>query len=169
MPSASSARPFKSLKAAMRRRPRSGSLLSVIFHGPDCISRRRHAPEAGGQTRTFLFGLAKGLGLAARPAAGEGFLAPSLQSRPDLGKGTEFCATANEYGDLALHRIGIVRGLAHIFDVFEFAFQDFPGIVKNDQTISRIAARAPQKISLMAAEGGWQSVAAAKEIDGASL
>src|SRR6266480_4187764 len=55
-----SARPFKSLKAAMRRRPRSGSLLFVIFNGHDCISRRRHAPEAGGQTRTFLFGLAEG-------------------------------------------------------------------------------------------------------------
>src|SRR5260370_19362888 len=146
MPSASSAKPFKSLKAAMRRRPRAGSLLSVIFPGPDCISRSRRAP-----------------------AGREAFLAPSLQARPYLGKGPEFCATANEDGDLALHRVGIVGGLAHVFDVLEFAFQDFPGIVKNDQTISRIAPRAPQKISLMATAGGWQSVAAAKEIDGARV
>src|SRR5712671_2664080 len=130
MPSANSAKPFKSLKAAMRRRPRLWSLLSVIFPGHDCISRSRRAPAAGSQTRTFLFGLAEGSGLAARLVAKD-FLSPSLQSRPDLCKGSEFCATANEDADLALHRIDVVGGLAHIFDMFEFAFQDFPGIVKN--------------------------------------
>src|SRR6266853_1664782 len=166
MPRASSAKPFKSLKAAMRRKPRAGSLLSVIFPGHDCISRSRHAPAAGGRMSTFPSGGRSRLG---GTASREGFLAPFLQSRPHLGKGTELCAAANEDGDFALHRVGVVGGLAHIFDVFEFAFQDFLGIVKNDQTIPRKAARAPQKISLMAAEGWRQSVAAAKEIDGPRL
>src|SRR5260370_16418106 len=126
MPSASSAKPFKSLKAAMRRRPRAGSLLSVIFPGPDCISRSRRAP-----------------------AGREAFLAPSLQARPYLGKGPEFCATANEDGDLALHRVGIVGGLSHVFDWPEFAFQKFPGISKNVHTISSSTPRPHQKIILL--------------------
>src|SRR5437868_7270849 len=124
MPSANSAKPFKSLKAAMRRRPRSGSLLSVICHGHDCISRRRHAPKRAAKRGRFFSAWLR-IRLAG-PAGRAGFLAPSLQSRPDPGEGTEFCATANEDGDLALQRIGFVGGLAHVFDVLEFAFQDLP-------------------------------------------
>ncbi len=76
---------------------------------------------------------------------------------------------ANENGDFPLQRVRIVGGLTQVFDALEVAFQDFWGIVKHDQAISRIAPRSPQKIGLVAAERRWKSVAAAEEVNGAGL
>src|SRR5438132_9881337 len=118
------------------------------YSGNDCISESRTIFTARGRNE---------------------LLAPFLQPRPELREGSEFRATANEDGDLAFQRVGIVGRLAHVFDVLKKAFQHFSGIVQHDQTIPRIAARAPQKLSLVAAEGARQSVAAAKEIDRARL
>src|SRR6267143_6314786 len=102
----------------MMRRPRPWALCPVIFPGHDCISRSGHTLAACGERSAILFSLG-GESDFATPGR-ERFLAPSLQSRPKLGKRPEFCATANEHRDLTFHRVGIVVGLAHVFDVFEF-------------------------------------------------
>ncbi len=94
---------------------------------------------------------------------------PFLHTRPNRGKGPKFGTAANEDRDLALQRIRIVGGLAQVFDVLEEAFENFPGIIQYDHTITGIASRAPQEIGLVAAECGGKSVTAAKEIDGARL
>ena len=94
---------------------------------------------------------------------------PFLQPRPNIGQRPESCATANEDRDLALHCVGVVGRLAHVFDVFEIALQCFSGIVEHDQTIPRVSARPPQKIGLMTAEGWRQPVATSQEVDGARL
>src|SRR6266851_451467 len=125
---------------------------------------RRHT--AG--EREFVFGRCEGPNFAARPIAADS-LTPFFQSRPNLGKGSEFCASANEYGDLTLQRIGIVGGLPHVLHVFKVGLQDLAPVIQNNQAIPRIAARAPQKISLVAAERRRQSVAAPKKINGARL
>src|SRR5260370_28898859 len=142
------------------------SSLSYFFR-PRLYIKKLAAPAACIERGSIVFSPGEESGFA---SGGRGyFLAPFLQSRPELRKRSEFCATANEDGDLALQGVGIVGGFAHVFDVFEQTFQDFPGVVEHDQAISRIAAQAPQKISLGSAEGMWKSVAAAKEVDGARL
>src|SRR5260370_34883 len=96
-------------------------------------------------------------------------LTPSLQFWPERGKRPEFCATANKDGNLAFQRVGIVRGLARVFDVLEQALQDFTLIIQNDQAIPRIPSRSPQEIRLVPAERRWQTIAPPQEIDGAGL
>src|SRR5258708_21830740 len=84
MPSASSARPLKSLKAAIRRTPLPWALCSVIFPAT-IVYQEAGTPLLPAENDAQLDSVWVNIGL--RGGRGrEGFLAPSLQSRPDLGK-----------------------------------------------------------------------------------
>src|SRR5437879_5960224 len=96
-------------------------------------------------------------------------LAPSLQFLPQLGEGSEFRAFAKENVDLFFQRVGVVSRCANVLHVFPETFENLSSVVQDNHAVAGVAARAPQKISLMAAEGWRQSGAAAKEIDGAGL
>src|ERR1700728_1718372 len=89
--------------------------------------------------------------------------------RPELGEGAEFCAAADVDVDLFFQRVGIVGGLANVFDVIEEALEILPAVVENDHAVAGVAARSPEKPGLSAAEGAGQAVAAAEEVDGAGL
>src|SRR5439155_12378768 len=96
-------------------------------------------------------------------------LAPSLQFRPQLGEGSEFRALAKENVDLFFQRVGVVSRCANVLHVFPETLENLSSVVQDNHAVPGVAARAPQKISLMAAEGRRQSGAAAKEINGAGL
>src|SRR5580658_273521 len=95
--------------------------------------------------------------------------APAFYLGPELGEAAELCAAADVDVDLFLERVGIVGGLANVFDVIPELFEAFPAVVEDNHTIAGIAARSPQEPGLMAAERCRQAVAAAEEVDGAGL
>src|ERR1700679_1098388 len=95
--------------------------------------------------------------------------APALQAWPELGEGAEFCAAADVDINLFFQSVGIVGGLADVFDVSEEAFEIFPAVAENGHAVSRGPARSPENPSLMSAERAGQAVAAAEEVDGAGL
>src|SRR5260370_391005 len=96
-------------------------------------------------------------------------LSPSLQLRPELGEGSEFRALAKEDVNLFFQSVRVVSRGAHVLHVFPEAFENFSSVVEDNHAVAGVAARAPKKISLVATERGRQSLAAAKEIDGAGL
>jgi len=102
--------------------------------------------------------------LILREFVGKESSAPLLQVRPDFLQRTEFCASANVDGDFGLESVTIVGGSSYVFDMVEEFFQSFPFIAENDQTISGVAARAPEPVGLVSAQSRRQTVAAAKEI-----
>src|SRR5260370_35381299 len=93
---------------------------------------------------------------------------PFLQLRPEFGQGTEIWAFADIDGNVAFQSVRIVRS-SYVFHVFEFLLQIFFGVVHYDHAIAGVTSRAPEKISLVAAEGRGQSVTRAKEINRPSL
>ena len=89
--------------------------------------------------------------------------------RPKLGERPEFGSPADEDRNLSFQGVRIIGGRAHVLDVVKEFFQRFLAIAEHDQAVSRIAARSPQKICLVSAEGGRQTVARSEKVDGAGL
>src|SRR6202167_6657487 len=96
-------------------------------------------------------------------------LAPAFYLRPEFREGAEFWAAADVDVDLFFEGIGIVGGLADIFDAGPELFEALAAVVEDDQTIAGVTARSPDKPGLMATDGTGQGVAAGEEVDGASL
>src|SRR5690348_3689743 len=87
------------------------------------------------------------------------YFGPHLRQRPELR------TLANENGDLLLQCIGIGGGSSHVFHVVEELVQPFPGVVQHDQAIPRVPSRAPEPISLVAAQRRRQPVPRTIKID----
>src|SRR5450432_61311 len=61
---------------------------------------------------------------------------PAFHLRPELGKGAEFCASADEHVDVAFQRVRIIRRRAHELDFVPELFERFLLVVENNHAIA---------------------------------